>query len=352
MRPQDITDIFEDCVNRIASGQSIDHCLRAYPAYADILQPLLEAGQYVTELQIPEAELIADQELVWGQIQRQLPKRLMQRQRRRRPPFLLFVLILAIVGLFAALYIVTARPNLIAQETGINQPFAQTETATATVTPTETATAPSSPTQTTTFTPTATATDTPTPTNTATVTDTPTATNSATHTHPPTATASVTHSATPTATHSPTTTSTATNTATVTPSHTPRPSRTPSRTPSPTSTFAPGCGAPLTADAAIARVLEIYPNTTIIRVVQVTRFGGILVWEITTSHQIVITIDVACGNILTIERQNVSTPTISGNDLNGNTNSSNGETANETNSNTNDNSNDNDDDSSGMGSDD
>ncbi len=343
MRPQDITDIFEDCVNRITSGQSIDQCLRAYPAYADILQPLLEAGQYVTELQIPEAEWIVDQELVWEQIQRQ--------QRRKRPPFLLFILMLAILGLFTAVYIIAAPPNSPSTGTGINQPVAQTETSTPTGTPTTTSSASPSPTETTSLTPTASATDTAAPTATSTFTDTPTATHSATYTHTPTATASVTRSATPTP--SPTTTSTATRTATVTLTHTPRPSRTPSRTPSPTPTFAPGCGAPLTADDAIARVLEIYPNTTIIRVIQVTRFSGVLVWEITTSHQIVITIDVACGNVLTIERQNVGTPTISDDDLNGNTNNSSGETVNETNGNTNDNSNDNDDDdSSGMGSDD
>jgi hypothetical protein len=95
----------------------------------------------------------------------------------------------------------------------------------------------------------------------------------------------------------------------------------------PTATFAPGCGAPLTEQDARDRVLEIYPNTTITSVTQQVKFGGTLVWEVHTSHGVVVTIDVACGNILTIER---------GEDDNGNQNANDNSADGNTNDNIND----------------
>jgi hypothetical protein len=111
----------------------------------------------------------------------------------------------------------------------------------------------------------------------------------------------------------------------------------------PTATFAPGCGAPLTEQDAINRVLEIYPNTTVTSVSEGVLFGGTLVWVVQTSHQIEVTIEVACGVILSIEQ-------VGSDSLNQNANDNNANVI--TNDNTNQNANDNNDDNSGMGSDD
>jgi len=86
----------------------------------------------------------------------------------------------------------------------------------------------------------------------------------------------------------------------------------------------------ITADQAIAIVLSIYPNTTITEIEMKSMFGGTLVWDIETSHDIEIVIDAQTGVVLSIEMDD--------NSGNNNTNS---------NDNTNFNSNDNDDDSNG-----
>ncbi|MAU11455.1 MAG: hypothetical protein CL607_16655 [Anaerolineaceae bacterium] len=86
----------------------------------------------------------------------------------------------------------------------------------------------------------------------------------------------------------------------------------------------------ITADQAIAIVLSIYPNTAITDIELKSMFGGTLVWDIETSHDIDIVIDAQTGVVLSID--------MGGNSGNNNTNS---------NDNTNFNSNDNDDDSNG-----
>lgn len=106
----------------------------------------------------------------------------------------------------------------------------------------------------------------------------------------------------PTSSATMTATPTATPTPSVTPTTSPSPGVTPSATLEPSATFAPGCGAPLTAADAETRVLAIYPNTRIVSVNQETRFGDVLVWVVRTSHQLELVIDVACGNILTIDQ--------------------------------------------------
>jgi uncharacterized protein YraI len=47
MAPYDLTDAFNDCVDRLHAGQSIDDCLRSYPQHATILRPLLETAEAV-----------------------------------------------------------------------------------------------------------------------------------------------------------------------------------------------------------------------------------------------------------------------------------------------------------------
>ena len=43
-----LTDAFNDCIDRLNAGQSIDDCLRAYPMFADELRPMLTIGLTIT----------------------------------------------------------------------------------------------------------------------------------------------------------------------------------------------------------------------------------------------------------------------------------------------------------------
>jgi len=276
MASRDIIDIFEDCTQRIASGQSIEDCLRVYPEYAAQLRPLLETQASLRLLQFTQPEILEDQEVVWRQITTQLPLRL-RRSRRNRPPYQLLLVAILFFGLAAAMFALT-RPNLppdedpilIGTELKSEAPDpAQAVTPTAEITPLPSSTSTTQPLS-------------------------------------PTMTTSVTTSNTPLPPNSPAPTSVPTQTA----------APLPTVTVELTSTFAPGCGAPLTADDAISRVLEIYPNTTIISAKQVIKFSGTQVWEIQTSHRIEVNIDVACGYILTIEQDDEGSSNDDNNDDN------------------------------------
>lgn len=45
MLSNDLVNAFDDCINRLAAGQSLEDCLRAHPQYAADLEPMLLAGQ-------------------------------------------------------------------------------------------------------------------------------------------------------------------------------------------------------------------------------------------------------------------------------------------------------------------
>ncbi len=298
MAQQSLVQIFEDCLVRLSSGQTIEDCLRAYPAHAQQLRPLLEAGEMIHSLRVPQAELLEDQALVWQQVQAQLPARYAQRSRGYRSILQLVAAILILLLLMATTWFALTRPDLPRNEENIVIPALVTNT--------------------------------PTPTATSTVT--PTVTTQPTETSLPTSTSSVV----------PSLTVTMSLTATFAPSSTLTP--TALATSSPTATFAPGCGAPLSSDDAIARVAEIYPNTTVTTIQQITLFGGTPVWEILTSHRIRLVIDIACGTILTIEQLGAtSEPAI------GDSNSNSVEIESDSNSNSSENENS-EEDNSGMGS--
>jgi len=308
-----LLDAFNDCMERIASGQSLESCLSLYPGYAAQLRPLIEVALSVRQLQPPTAELREDQALVWEQITRTLPLPV-RRRRRTYYRLLLLAAVLLFIFMLSATWFLFTRPDLPSDDRQV------LETLTPTVSPSPTA-IPS--------------TFTLTPSPTLTVTTAPTLT--------PTSTTTVTVTVSPTTTVSPTPTQTAALTATSAP------------TTAPTATFAPGCGAPLTQQDAANRVLAIYPNTTISSITQVVKFGGTLVWEIKTSHGIEVNIDVACGVILTIQQLN--SPAASGTDANVNNNNAGGAPSgssgsSSSNSNDNDDDDDNDDNSGSGGGDD
>jgi hypothetical protein len=317
-----LIDSFEDCVNRIALGQSIESCLELYPDQASRLRSLLENAETIKAMRAPQAEEAEDQALVWQQIMQAAPMAVPRRRRGRGYRIGLLAAVLIFLVLMGTTWLVLTRPdnNLIvpSTETPTHTPSATT-TASMTATPT--------------------------------LTQTPTTTPTLSLTPSLTATPTQTISATP----SRTATITASHTLTTTPS--PAPTRLPGSTASPSATFAAGCGAPLTEQDAINRVLAIYPNTTITRTRQDVRFGDRLVWVVETSHRIEVTIDVACGDILTIEQMGGggSDNSNDNDNLNSNSNSNGSGNQNDNsnqNSSDNQNSNDNSDDSGGMGSDD
>ncbi len=112
----------------------------------------------------------------------------------------------------------------------------------------------------------------------------------------------------------------------------------------------------ISEQAAVDMVLEIYPNTRVISINLLEKFGGTLVWEVQTSHGIELNINAESGVILSIQRRNdannnVNTNLNNNNNFNINQNDNNNDNGNfnsnqnhNTNSNDNNNTNDDDDD--------
>lgn len=171
MGSRDFYDIFNECVDRMAAGQSLEACLRLYPAEASRLRPLLEAGAQVRHM-LPEAvEMRADQSSVWQHLEPQLAR---QRLNRRRNPGIGRLLLAAalLTGLLGGAYFALSRPQ---QDTNLIEPLVTTSpTHTDTATPTSTFTPTLTPT------PSATPSDTPSPTPTDTSSPVPTALPTAT----------------------------------------------------------------------------------------------------------------------------------------------------------------------------
>lgn len=60
LNPQ-LTERFNDCVDRLLAGATVEDCLRLYPDDAAALRPLLESGQVVRRIQPTDAEVAAAQ---------------------------------------------------------------------------------------------------------------------------------------------------------------------------------------------------------------------------------------------------------------------------------------------------
>jgi hypothetical protein len=61
MAEQELRDAFNDCIDRMAAGQSIADCLRIYPQFAADLRPMLEVGSLVERTQTASFEVAAAQ---------------------------------------------------------------------------------------------------------------------------------------------------------------------------------------------------------------------------------------------------------------------------------------------------
>ena len=52
-----LVNALNDCIDKLAAGQSVDDCLRAYPEYASQLEPMLEAGGLAVRATVDAAEI-------------------------------------------------------------------------------------------------------------------------------------------------------------------------------------------------------------------------------------------------------------------------------------------------------
>jgi hypothetical protein len=291
MAQPDIIEVFEDCVSRINRGETIEDCLQLYPQYALRLRPMLDSVESVRIARLSPAELLEDQLIVWQAIEDRMSKKvIIYPTRRFNIRYQLLIAILMFVLLTLGTWVFLSRPT-VDNRTEEIVPIIESLT--------------------------------PFPTLTSTLVPSPTVIigtiePQATTTLEVVVSATIMSTATPTLTPQPTLTYTLTATHTYTPTFTPTYTSTP--TPLSSESNADGehsnseCPVPLTLTDVIDRVLEIYPNTTILNAKQLTLNGGRLVWEVTTSHDITVTVDVACGYVLKINRNSpTATPTITDN---------------------------------------
>jgi hypothetical protein len=69
MAEMSLPDIFNDCIDRLAAGQSLDACLRAYPGQASRLRSMLESGLVAARVAYPAAEVMLAQERIWSRME-------------------------------------------------------------------------------------------------------------------------------------------------------------------------------------------------------------------------------------------------------------------------------------------
>jgi uncharacterized membrane protein YgcG len=174
MASYDVFDAFNDCLDRLNTGQSLDDCLRAHPQHADRLRPLLETAILVRRAQpaVPPGAKMRVRQQVLGAAPRSSPLLL-----NFTPPGLaLAVASVLVVGFVVAMLLLASRdrdPALRVEPVPTDTP-----TATVTLTPSPTVTVTPSATITPTVTPTASPTATPTPSPTPTATSSPSPTPS------------------------------------------------------------------------------------------------------------------------------------------------------------------------------
>lgn len=225
MADRPMIEVFNDCVERLHAGQSVEDILHQYPNYADSLRPMLEITRGIQRMRAPSAEIAESQNRLRSEVLREF-RAVPMRRTYTLPP----LLNLAAVLLLTCLCMIGGGAGLVA--TGIidldNDDIRFT-------TPSAQPTLTYSPTVSMTATFTLTGSATPSATVTASVTRTPTSspTASPSRSSTPTATASSTRTLTTTRTMtaSRTNTPSTTLTRTATRTNTPNPSATPTHRP-------------------------------------------------------------------------------------------------------------------------
>lgn len=131
MAEQGLTEALNDCIERMAAGQSLNDCLRRYPQYAARLRPLLEVGRLIEHAQAQPFEV----EVAQRRVRATITERLQAPPPSRAYGRLVLIaasLLIAFVSMFAAaenslpgdsLYIIkrfgeTARTGVMGMEFG------------------------------------------------------------------------------------------------------------------------------------------------------------------------------------------------------------------------------------------
>ncbi len=82
---EQLQDILNDCIDRLGRGASLEDCLTSYPAYANDLRPMLEAGVVTRRAYAPVSEVVEAQERVRLQIAQAAAQRVPAAPVSRRP---------------------------------------------------------------------------------------------------------------------------------------------------------------------------------------------------------------------------------------------------------------------------
>ncbi len=111
MANQDFLNAFNDSIDRLAAGQTVEDCLRLYPNYAAALRPLLETGRLLDRLNAPVLEV--EQAKTRGRIRFEEALRQPLPQRRTSPfrPYLNLAAAVLVIVFFASIGAGTAAQN-------------------------------------------------------------------------------------------------------------------------------------------------------------------------------------------------------------------------------------------------
>src|SRR5262245_9844593 len=101
MASTDLSTAFNDCIDRLAKGQSIEDCLRNYPEQVHELRPMLEVGLLIHHARISPGEVVQAKDRVRFRLEEH------KRERRVARPFgmakasgsLLMIVLLVFSGL-------------------------------------------------------------------------------------------------------------------------------------------------------------------------------------------------------------------------------------------------------------
>jgi len=97
MADQDMLTAFNNCIDSLAAGNSVDDCVRHYPRFAPALRPMLEAGQLLPRAQFSPAEIQESQDRVRFRVVQALSSR---RERTRSPIRRLMPLVASLILIF------------------------------------------------------------------------------------------------------------------------------------------------------------------------------------------------------------------------------------------------------------
>jgi hypothetical protein len=121
MIEHDFLDALDDCIDRLAAGESIDDCLSDYPEQADRLRDLLEMGELVQQAVYPDSDVVDAQSRVQMEVLEAMTYANGKRKRKNRETDLRHERIVMLVAAAATIVIVAgiALMTLIKTEDGV-----------------------------------------------------------------------------------------------------------------------------------------------------------------------------------------------------------------------------------------